>query len=223
MKKLVREIVLSRTWQQAVDDAAGEPIPRTGSSRTPTAAGSMPSKSATRSWPSAAQLDLETGGPNIGGAGDIDANNFSAQNIEYGYVYADTRRSVYTPAFRNKRLELFEVFDFGDINQSIGQRNVSTVAPQALFLLNHPFVIEQARAAAERTLALDRAPTRSGSPPPSAAPSAARRPPRSGRNAARFLSEVRPAREAWAQLHQTLFACVDFRYLELSRLSPQRH
>ena len=97
------------------------------------------------------QLEFKVGGLNIGNAGDIDANNFSAQNTEYGYVFTDKRRSVYTPAFRNKRLELFEVFDFGDINQSMGQRTVSTVAPQALYFLNHPFVIEQAKAAAERT------------------------------------------------------------------------
>src|SRR6185312_2015257 len=100
------------------------------------------------------QLKLDYLGLNIGGAGDIDANNFSAQNTEYGYVYADTRRSVYTPAFRNKRLELFEAFDFGDINATMGQRNVSTVASQALFLLNHPFVVEQARQAAEHTMAI---------------------------------------------------------------------
>jgi hypothetical protein len=33
-----------------------------------------------------------------------------------------------------------------------GRRNVSTVAPQALFMLNHPFVQEQAAAAAARLL-----------------------------------------------------------------------
>ena len=99
-------------------------------------------------------LQLDYLGPNIAGAGDIDPNTTGAQNIEYGLRFKDTRRSVYTPAFRNKRLELFEAFDFGDINSPMGQRNVSTVAPQALFFLNHPFVVDQARAAAERTLAL---------------------------------------------------------------------
>ena len=82
-----------------------------------------------------------------------DANASTAQNTEYTYVFSDTRRSVYTPAFRAKRLELFEVFDFGNVNQTLGQRNVSTVAPQALFLLNSPFVMEQAKLAAERSLA----------------------------------------------------------------------
>ena len=158
------------------------------------------------------QLKLDLCGPNIGGAGDIDANTTAAQNIEYAYVFADTRRSVYTPAFRNKRLELFEVFDFGDINASIGQRNVSTVAPQALYLLNHSFVVEQARAAAERTLAaadnddarLASAFRRTLGRPPTAAELEKCR---------RFLG-ASASLEAWAQLHQTLFATLDFRYLE---------
>ena len=54
--------------------------------------------------------------------------------------------SVYTPVFRNKVLELFEVFDFADPNVCLGRRNVSTVAPQALYLMNSPFVLGQAKA-----------------------------------------------------------------------------
>src|SRR5262249_35182606 len=51
---------------------------------------------------------------------------------EYGYTFDDTRRSIYTPVFRNRLLELFEAFDFPDPNLVIGKRNVSTVATQAL-------------------------------------------------------------------------------------------
>ncbi len=35
----------------------------------------------------------------------------------------------------------------------VGRRNVSTVSPQALFMMNHPFVVEQSRLAARRLLA----------------------------------------------------------------------
>jgi hypothetical protein len=101
----------------------------------------------------AGELDLRVGGPNIDGAGDIDANDTSSQNIEYGYTFADLRRGVYTPAFRNKRHELFEVFDFADIISSQGRRGASTVAPQALFLLNHPWVASRATAAGRRLAA----------------------------------------------------------------------
>ena len=166
------------------------------------------------------ELRRETGGPNIAGAKAINANDSSAGNIEYGYQFADTRRSVYTPAFRNIRLELFEAFDFADINQVMGRRNVSTVAPQALYLMNHPFVMEQARLAAARNLqtphltdaaridrayrtALGRLPTdneRKLALKFCAAPAG------EGDGRAHPL-------EAWAQLYQVIFSCVDFRYL----------
>ena len=57
---------------------------------------------------------------------------------------------MYLPVFRNALPELFEVFDFADPSIVVGRRNVSTVAPQALFLMNNPFVLEQAQAAAKR-------------------------------------------------------------------------
>jgi Protein of unknown function (DUF1553) len=209
LKRLVREIVISRTWQLAVAKPdANDPENRlfARASRRRLDAEQI------RDTILAVSGELKTDylGSNIAGAGEIDANNFSAQNIEYGYVYADTRRSVYTPAFRNKRLELFEVFDFGDINASISQRGTSTVAPQALFLLNHPFVVEQSRAAAARTLEF---------PEPARIDALFRRTlgraPTTGERAkcVRFLG-AEPSLETWAQLHQTLFACVDFRYID---------
>ena len=97
----------------------------------------------------AGTLEQEFGGPNIGDAKAIDANDSKTQNLEYGYQFNDSRRSVYTAAFRNVRHPLFEVFDFADINQPIAQRTTSTVATQALLLMNSPKIIEQARAAAD--------------------------------------------------------------------------
>lgn len=97
----------------------------------------------------AGTLDRSIGGPGVSEVKSIDANDQKIQNIEYGYQFLDTRRSLYTAAFRNVRHPLFEVFDFADINQPIAQRTTSTVATQALFLMNSPKVIEQARAAAD--------------------------------------------------------------------------
>jgi hypothetical protein len=97
-------------------------------------------------------LDPTFLGPNVH-ASSVDANSSAAQNLEYDYIFADTRRSLYAPAFRNKRLEIFEAFDYADINGPIGQRTRSTIAPQALYFLNHPFIIEQSQAAAARLLA----------------------------------------------------------------------
>ncbi len=209
LKKLVREIVLSRTWQlAATKPGAADPENRLFAHANRRRLDAEQIRDTILSV--SGQLKLDYLGSNIDGAGDIDANNFTAQNIEYAYVFADTRRSVYTPAFRNKRLELFETFDFSDINAPIGQRNVSTVAPQALFLLNRPFVVEQSHAAAERTLAL---------PESERLATAYRRtlgraPTTTEREkCVRFLG-ASPSLEDWAQLHQTLFACVDFRYLD---------
>jgi hypothetical protein len=101
----------------------------------------------------AGRLDRTIGGLSIVGAGEIDANDTAAQTIEYGYVFDDVRRSVYTPAFRNRRPVLFEAFDFADINASSGGRQASTVAVQALFLANDPFVVEQSASWAARILA----------------------------------------------------------------------
>lgn len=98
------------------------------------------------------KLDPTYLGPNVQ-ADSVDANSSGAQNLEYDYIFADTRRSLYAPAFRNKRLEIFEAFDYADINGPTGQRTRSTIAPQALYFLNHPFVIEQSQAAAQRLLA----------------------------------------------------------------------
>lgn len=100
----------------------------------------------------AGTLDREFCGPGVSDVKAVDANDQKIQNIEYGYQFLDTRRSLYTAAFRNVRHPLFEVFDFADINQPIAQRTTSTVATQALFLMNSPKVIEQARNAADLVL-----------------------------------------------------------------------
>ncbi|MEI9896512.1 MAG: DUF1553 domain-containing protein [Chthoniobacter sp.] len=211
VKKLIREIVLSRTWQETVAPSApADPENRllAHANRRRLDADQLRDTILAVSG----QLKLDYLGPNITGAGDIDPNNFSAQSIEYGYVYTDTRRSVYTPAFRNKRLELFEAFDFGDINSTSGQRNVSTVAPQALYLLNHPFVVDQARAAAESTVALsesndDRIVT-------AFRRTLGRTPSTAELDKCRHFLGLEPTLEQWAELQQTLFACLDFRYID---------
>ncbi len=88
------------------------------------------------------QLDLQAGGPTIRAGTDAD----------FGYQFALPRRAVYWPVLRNALPELFEVFDFPDPSMVVGRRNASTVAPQALFLMNSPLVREQSRLAAIRLL-----------------------------------------------------------------------
>ena len=64
-----------------------------------------------------------------------------------------TRRSLYLFNKRNVRLPLLEALDQPDTLTSCPVRPVSTFAPQALILLNGPFMQEQARAFAVRLCA----------------------------------------------------------------------
>ncbi len=58
------------------------------------------------------------------------------------------RRSIYLFNKRNVRLPLFEAFDQPDTLNSCAVRPVSTYAPQALILMNGPFIQEQGKALA---------------------------------------------------------------------------
>jgi Protein of unknown function (DUF1553)/Protein of unknown function (DUF1549)/Planctomycete cytochrome C len=61
-----------------------------------------------------------------------------------------TRRSLYVQTARWDRSNFSTLFDAANPDASVEQRNISTVAPQALFLLNHAFVLDQAKYLAER-------------------------------------------------------------------------
>lgn len=65
----------------------------------------------------------------------------------WGYSRADEqeRRSVYAFVKRTMMVPFLEVFDYSGTEGSIGARAVTTVAPQALTLLNSDFVSGQAR------------------------------------------------------------------------------
>lgn len=61
-------------------------------------------------------------------------------------------RTVYLPVLRSLLPDSYSTFDFPDPHQITGQREVTTVAPQALFFMNSDFVTECARGAAARLL-----------------------------------------------------------------------
>ena len=60
------------------------------------------------------------------------------------------RRSLYVFTKRSIRYPLFETFDQPDTFNSCARRNRSTIAPQALLLMNNAFVMLQAERFAER-------------------------------------------------------------------------
>ncbi len=133
-------------------------------------------------------------------------------------------RSVYLPILRNGLPEMLEVFDLGDPSLVVGKRDTTTVPSQDLYLMNSPFVIEQAQHFARLLqaeakddgsrieLAYLRALGRQPTDP-------------ERQRAASFLAMSREALEkntadtdqrltdAWASLCQALFVSAEFRYL----------
>ncbi len=221
VKRLVRLLVLSRVYQQS-SEAAGSRQLAVGNEQTSSSdpENRLFGRQNRRRLEAEAirdailsvsgELDRSAGGPTIK----------AGTTKELGYVFDDSRRSVYTPVLRNRLLDLFEVFDFADPNIVLGRRNVSTVSTQALYLMNHPFVMDQAAAAARRTV--------TGDDPDDAARvdrayrTALGRLPTPGerRTAVDFLRAASGSQAAddqhaaWAQLYQALFACIDFRYVD---------
>jgi len=95
------------------------------------------------------KLDRSMGGtllktPNFGYVTNDQSGN--------GAQYDSPRRSIYLPVIRNAVFDVFQVFDFVEPSFPNGQRVSTTVAPQALFLLNGKFVLEQSEAFAKSLL-----------------------------------------------------------------------
>jgi hypothetical protein len=220
LKRLVKEMVMSRTYRMAslgqirVLDPDNRLLSRMNRKRLDAEC------LRDAMLVAAGTLQRSFAGPGVSEVKAIDANDQKIQNIEYGYQFLDTRRSVYTAAFRNVRHPLFEVFDFADINQPIAQRTTSTVATQALFLMNSPKVIEQARSAAEVVLkSSDDTDARIGN----AFQISLQRPPTAKEQAqvrdflessASGNATAEELRDLWARFIQTLWATPEFRFLD---------
>ena len=65
-------------------------------------------------------------------------------------TYDSPRRSVYLPVVRSALYEVFQAFDFADPSTPNGDRDTTTVAPQALFMLNSALAREASRSVARR-------------------------------------------------------------------------
>ncbi len=81
------------------------------------------------------------------GDGDIGRNLRGSQ-----FATNDTKRSVYLPIVRNELPEALQVFDFPEPSIIAGQRDVTTVPTQALYMMNSPFVLDRSKALAQRVL-----------------------------------------------------------------------
>ena len=132
---------------------------------------------------------------------------------DYGYQFSTFRRSVYVPRFRNSELDMFAVFDDANPNMVSGARGESQIPPQALFLMNSPWMAARAQASAKHLLlkiegdaarikyafllTLGREPSQQ----------------EQALFEATLKDTTAPVDETWSALMHTLLACLDFRYL----------
>jgi hypothetical protein len=63
---------------------------------------------------------------------------------------ASPRRLIYLATSRGDRSDFGSVFDRANPALHVERRTISTVAPQALYLMNHPWIMDQARGLARR-------------------------------------------------------------------------
>ena len=102
-------------------------------------------------------LDLTMGGtldPGVGTDGETSAGRIS-MNPE-----KTNRRSIYLPLRRSNLPTLYTLFDFGDATSPEGHRSSTTVATQALFVMNSPMVIREAKNVADSVLKVWKQPGR---------------------------------------------------------------
>ena len=66
--------------------------------------------------------------------------------------YTSKRRAIYLPVIRSGLYDVFQAFDFAEPSASNGKRIPTTVAPQALFMLNDGVILRSSEAMARRLL-----------------------------------------------------------------------
>jgi len=156
IKQLVREIVLSRTYQLA---------------STPSADGLKRDPDNVLLWRMPVRrLEVEPfRDALLAVSGKLDRQRPDGSVVQQIGVFSDyefnfkvkltpemttsNHRSIYLPVVRGALPEMLQLFDFADPNSLIGQRDQTTVPSQALFLMNSPTIIDLAAATADRLLA----------------------------------------------------------------------
>jgi len=87
----------------------------------------------------------------LAASGELDAKMFGPGMLDQGM----RRRSIYFTVKRSQLIPLMTLFDAPDSLQGLGNRGATTVAPQALAMMNNKHVQQYARALARRLLAQD--------------------------------------------------------------------
>jgi hypothetical protein len=229
VKKLVRHLVLSRAYRLGSDaptaNIAADPANRLVWRHSPRRLDAEEIRDAMLAG--AGTLNLTR--PEASPAKDLKvmemANNSPVARKIDEEGQASTHRSVYLPLLRGLTPRSLEVFDFAEQGMVTGKRDTTTVAPQALYLLNDPFVRKQSLALAQRVLktkdtdadariglayrlSLGRTPT---TKEVARIKSYLADYEATARDAAK--EETDPKNAAWASFCQALLASAEFRYL----------
>lgn len=216
LKTLIKEIVLCRTYRLSTEfqELAWEHDPENQlhwrANRRRLEAEAIRDAMLTASG----QLDLSRPEGSVVqqiGEGEV-GRNINTKPLERPFPH----RSVYLPIIRGLLPEILKVFDFPEPSNPAGRRSETTVPTQSLYLMNSPFVQQQAKHMADRLLqaasdepgrirylwlsCFGRLPTEDEI-----------------RNASAFLNEVRADAEIgeeWRVLSQCLFASAEFRFVD---------
>jgi len=209
IKSLVRQIVLSRTYQ-----TAGQSQSQLRSTVDPEnrLLAYFPRRRADAEYLRDALLQISGRLEEFAGGNTVPRGTSS----EFDFTYSDRHRSVYLPVFRNRLHPMLAVFNFPDPNLVQGKRTNTTLATQALYMMNSDLILELAEETADRLLAssstgkqeridwlylmtLGRQPTSE-----------------ERELAAEFLqtSTGADSPQAWTMLTQTLFCSPEFRFID---------
>ena len=126
MKKLIRSIVLSRTFLQTAD-------------LRPDAHAKDPDNSLF--WRAQRRrLDFESMRDSmLRVAGRLDSPKLGGQPFDLGANFAEPRRTIYGHIDRQNLPAFFRTFDFANPDYHVPRRNQTTTPQQSLWMLNHPF------------------------------------------------------------------------------------
>lgn len=154
LKALHRLMVTSATYQQSSDVASGRAVVNPKSKiGAPTNVGHPKSGDPENRllWrANRRRLDFEQMRDTLlAVSGRLDRTMFG-RPVREATTPESRRRTVYCMVDRQALPEVFRAFNFAQPDQSVERRPQTTVPQQALFALNSPFVLEQARALAKR-------------------------------------------------------------------------
>ncbi len=218
VKRLIRRVVLSRTWRMSsAHDASNEAIDADNRylwhanfrrldveafrDSVLAVSGSLITQPPRGSLFADVYAGTDYGEPNDHRA------NFDAD------IAADLHRTVYLPIARNSVPDFLGLFDFADPTVTTGARNSRTIPAQALFLMNGPFMERQSRLAAERILKLPISERLQSAWILTTARQPSRQVAEETERWLRQRTQDSSELQAWTDLMQILFASAAFRYI----------